>query len=89
MLALNREIKQLWIAGPLRKPGDASEVNREKEIDEKAARVSGLYTTLLAMEREAAKKSDAQQAIDPSSSSVKREGSDESHIKQEQEGTLG
>ncbi|KAI1367029.1 hypothetical protein F5Y08DRAFT_299811 [Xylaria arbuscula] len=87
LLALNREIKQLWIAGPLRKPGDASEVSREKEIDERAARVTTLYNTLLEMERDAAKKNDDQQAVDPSSSSssaMKQEEAEEPHVKQEQ-----
>ncbi|KAI0526420.1 hypothetical protein F5B22DRAFT_655585 [Xylaria bambusicola] len=83
LLALNREIKQLWIAGPLRKPGDASEVSREKEIDEKAARVSDLYNTLLELERKTAKKSHAQQGIDPSADMDVKKEQGESHIKQE------
>ncbi|KAI1743922.1 hypothetical protein F4680DRAFT_470424 [Xylaria scruposa] len=61
LLALNREIKQLWITGPLRKPGDADEKNLEKVIDERAARVSKLYNTLVELQNEAAKRNPAQQ----------------------------
>ncbi|KAI1822984.1 hypothetical protein F4861DRAFT_356816 [Xylaria intraflava] len=55
LLALNREIKQLWIAGPLRKPRDVDEEQREKEIDERAARVSKLYNMLLEMTNDTAR----------------------------------
>ncbi|TRX88710.1 hypothetical protein FHL15_010382 [Xylaria flabelliformis] len=61
LLALNREIKQLWITGPLRKPGDADEKNLEKVIDERAANVSKLYNTLVELQSEAAKRNPAQQ----------------------------
>ncbi|KAI0540836.1 hypothetical protein GGR58DRAFT_459140 [Xylaria digitata] len=63
LLALNREIKKLWISGPLRKPGDADEKNREKEMDQKAAQVSKLYNTLVELESKSAKKSAAQQPL--------------------------
>ncbi|RWA05874.1 hypothetical protein EKO27_g9230 [Xylaria grammica] len=63
LLALNREIKKLWIAGPLRKPGDADEKNLQKEIDEKASQVSKLYNTLVELESEAARKSATQKAL--------------------------
>ncbi|GAW21724.1 hypothetical protein ANO14919_112480 [Xylariales sp. No.14919] len=63
LLALNREIKKLWIAGPLRKPGDADEKNLQKEIDEKASQVSKLYNTLVELEIEAARKSATQKAL--------------------------
>lgn len=46
LLALSREIKMLWIAGPLQKPGDAGEKNREKMLDEKAHEVSRLWEEL-------------------------------------------
>ncbi|KAI0857218.1 hypothetical protein F4860DRAFT_490330 [Xylaria cubensis] len=61
LLALNREIKQLWITGPLRKPGDADEKNLEKVIDERAAKVSKLYNTLVELQYEAGKRNPAQQ----------------------------
>ncbi|KAI1108060.1 hypothetical protein F5Y14DRAFT_131278 [Nemania sp. NC0429] len=52
LLALSREIKKLWIAGPLRKPGDADEKTRERELDAQAAQVSGLYDDLVKLEIE-------------------------------------
>ncbi|KAI0460529.1 hypothetical protein F5B21DRAFT_452203 [Xylaria acuta] len=63
LLALNREIKQLWITGPLRKPGDAEEKNLEKVIDERAAGVSKLYNTLVELQNEPAKRTAAQQPL--------------------------
>ncbi|KAI1421678.1 hypothetical protein F5Y12DRAFT_718179 [Xylaria sp. FL1777] len=75
LLALSREIKQLWIAGPLRKPGDADEKHREKELDENAAQVSKLYNTLVELQTETAKKSAAQQALAAADDAdVKKEG---------------
>ncbi|KAH9887414.1 hypothetical protein F4778DRAFT_756600 [Xylariomycetidae sp. FL2044] len=47
LLALNREIKALWIRGPLRRPGDDHE--REAEIDRKADAVARLYGQVVAM----------------------------------------
>lgn len=52
LLALTREIKQLWIAGPLRKPGDADEQTRERKLDEQAHHVSNLYNELVALQIE-------------------------------------
>ncbi|KAJ8119260.1 hypothetical protein ONZ43_g3755 [Nemania bipapillata] len=64
LLVLTREIKTLWIVGPLRKPGDASEKIREKELDENAAKVSKLYDTLVELEAEnARRRNPAQQPI--------------------------
>ncbi|KAI0115894.1 hypothetical protein GGR51DRAFT_502506 [Nemania sp. FL0031] len=64
LLALTREIKQLWIVGPLRKPGNADEKNREKELDEKAHIVSKLHGNLVELQYEIARKrSVAQQAL--------------------------
>ncbi len=86
LLALSREIKKLWIAGPLRKPGDADEKNREKEIDEKAAQVSKLYNILVDLESQT-RKSTAQQA--PATAGeveVKKEGGD-IHVKHENKGS--
>ncbi|KAI2642721.1 hypothetical protein GGS21DRAFT_486546 [Xylaria nigripes] len=62
LLALNREIKQLWIAGPLRKARDADEESREKEIDERATRVSRLYNALMEMANDTARQA-TQQAL--------------------------
>ncbi|KAI3343776.1 hypothetical protein F4824DRAFT_494027 [Ustulina deusta] len=86
LLALSREIKKLWIAGPLRKPGDADEKHREKEIDEKAAQVSKLYNILVDLESQT-RKSTAQQA--PATAGeveAKKEGGD-IHVKHENEGS--
>ncbi|KAL7626529.1 hypothetical protein AAE478_003301 [Parahypoxylon ruwenzoriense] len=47
LLAINREIKTLWIRGPLRQPGDGEA--REAELDESAAHVTRLYDQVLAM----------------------------------------
>ncbi|KAI1155006.1 hypothetical protein F4825DRAFT_447911 [Nemania diffusa] len=90
LLALNREIKQLWIAGPLRKPGDASQKNREKEIDEQAAKVSKMYNILVELEAETArKKNTAQQPVatakDKQSVEVKKENAN-AHVKHENQG---
>ncbi|KAI0486789.1 hypothetical protein F4859DRAFT_510574 [Xylaria cf. heliscus] len=85
LVALNREIKQLWITGPLRKPGDADEKNVEKVIDERAARVSKLYNTLVELENEDAKKSAAQQPPDGPRVNVKNENG-ETSVKQEHQG---
>ncbi|KAI1751484.1 hypothetical protein F4782DRAFT_505110 [Xylaria castorea] len=89
LLALNREIKQLWITGPLRKPGDADEKNLEKVIDERAANVSKLYNTLVELQNEAAKKSAAQQqppsAPEGQRVDVKKENG-EAPVKQEYQG---
>ncbi|TGJ83946.1 hypothetical protein E0Z10_g4793 [Xylaria hypoxylon] len=83
LLALNREIKKLWIAGPLRKPGDADEKNREKEIDEKASQVSKLYNTLVELESEIAKKSAAQQALVAAEEAKVKKDDGNVHIKHE------
>ncbi|KAI0400368.1 hypothetical protein F4802DRAFT_585274 [Xylaria palmicola] len=83
LLALTREIKQLWIAGPLRKPGDTDEKQRERQLDEQAANVSALYDTVVRFEREKAAKVPAQQQPAPEESDslgVKKEDSD---VKQE------
>ncbi|KAI1495548.1 hypothetical protein F5X99DRAFT_123531 [Biscogniauxia marginata] len=47
LLALNREIKALWIRGPLRLPGEDD--SREAELDRKAELVTGLYGQIVAM----------------------------------------
>ncbi|KAI1306372.1 hypothetical protein F5Y03DRAFT_140604 [Xylaria venustula] len=85
LLSLSREIKQLWIAGPLRKPGDASEKNREKEIDEKAAQVSKLHNILVELQNETAKKSAAQQAPPAVEGAEAKEEGDHVQVKRENE----
>ncbi|KAI0976115.1 hypothetical protein F4678DRAFT_416013 [Xylaria arbuscula] len=82
LLALTHEIKQLWIVGPLRKPGDASEKSREKEIDEKAALVASLHNNLVELQNKNARKSAAQQAPPPAAEA--KEGGDV-HVKRESE----
>ncbi|KAI1075444.1 hypothetical protein F5B20DRAFT_559738 [Whalleya microplaca] len=47
LLALNREIKALWMRGPIRKPGEDD--GREAEIDRKAEAVAKLYDQVQAM----------------------------------------
>ncbi|OTA97719.1 hypothetical protein M434DRAFT_391651 [Hypoxylon sp. CO27-5] len=47
LLAITREIKALWIRGPLRQPGEDS--SREAEIDKQAETVTRLYDQALAM----------------------------------------
>ncbi|KAI1492107.1 hypothetical protein F5X96DRAFT_628381 [Biscogniauxia mediterranea] len=65
LLALNREIKALWIRGPLRLPGEDD--GREAEIDRKAELVTSLYGQIVAMknmmaaDKPAAKPLDQQQ----------------------------
>ncbi|KAJ8131876.1 hypothetical protein O1611_g1749 [Lasiodiplodia mahajangana] len=63
LLALTREIKQLWIVGPLRKPGDTDVKNREKELDEKAQVVSKLHSDLVELQYEFAKRRSVAQQI--------------------------
>ncbi|KAI0004787.1 hypothetical protein F4779DRAFT_599418 [Xylariaceae sp. FL0662B] len=54
LLALNREIKALWMRGPLRQPGEDD--GREAEIDRKAEMVTKLYDQAMAMRDLAIKK---------------------------------
>ncbi|KAI8628734.1 hypothetical protein F5Y19DRAFT_112302 [Xylariaceae sp. FL1651] len=70
LLALNREIKTLWMRGPLRKPGDAAEQAREKELDQQAAKVAELQNHLIAMHNEAAKKMPGRQPASASASTA-------------------
>lgn len=47
LLAINREIKALWIRGPLRQPGESD--TREAELDKQAADVARLYDRAIEM----------------------------------------
>ncbi|KAI1125047.1 hypothetical protein F5Y10DRAFT_15053 [Nemania abortiva] len=90
LLALTREIKQLWIAGPLRKPGDADEENRQKEMDEKAHRISKLHSDIVDLQYENAKRKSAAQQVpvppkDEQHAEVKTENTGV-HIKHEGQG---
>ncbi|KAI0902007.1 hypothetical protein F4806DRAFT_445330 [Annulohypoxylon nitens] len=58
LLAINREIKALWMRGPLRQPGEGDA--REAAIDAQAQSVAQLYDQALAM-RDAAVSREAQQ----------------------------
>ncbi|KAI1413645.1 hypothetical protein F5Y13DRAFT_160790 [Hypoxylon sp. FL1857] len=60
LLALNREIKALWIRGPLRQPGEDG--RREAELDEQALSVARLYDQALAMRDEAIRREAAARA---------------------------
>jgi hypothetical protein len=53
LLTINREIKALWIGGPLRKPGEGEE--RDAEIDKKAAVVQDLFNQVMAMKEKQTK----------------------------------
>ncbi|KAI1187078.1 hypothetical protein F5B17DRAFT_401175 [Nemania serpens] len=99
LLALTRDIKKLWIAGPLRKPGDADEQTREKELDKQAQEVSNIYNKLMAMQVENENKQrEARQAAAVSkkgkeiveakqeSGSGGGSGSSTTHIKREDQG---
>ncbi|KAI1842674.1 hypothetical protein JX265_002721 [Neoarthrinium moseri] len=46
LLQITREIKALWIKGPLRKPGE--DAAQQAELDSKARVVQGLYNELMA-----------------------------------------
>ncbi|KAK6086453.1 hypothetical protein SCUP234_01146 [Seiridium cupressi] len=50
LLVITREIKALWIKGPLRKPGQ--DAAQQAELDAKALRVQELYNTLMAQRLE-------------------------------------
>ncbi|KAI1344147.1 hypothetical protein F5Y15DRAFT_104153 [Xylariaceae sp. FL0016] len=59
LLSLNREIKRLWMIGPLRKPGD--EDDREAAMDKMAAQVVGLYSQVINLKNKEDAKKPAQQ----------------------------
>ncbi|KAH6654663.1 hypothetical protein BKA67DRAFT_565909 [Truncatella angustata] len=50
LLVITREIKALWIKGPLRKPGE--DAAQQAELDAKALRVQELYNALMAQRTE-------------------------------------
>lgn len=50
LLVITREIKALWIKGPLRKPGE--DAAQQAELDAKAVRVQELYNVLMAQRLE-------------------------------------
>ncbi|KAI0377152.1 hypothetical protein F5Y04DRAFT_285281 [Hypomontagnella monticulosa] len=54
LAAINREIKSLWIRGPLRKPGEDD--GREAQLDHQAKTVSDLFTQALKLRDEAIKR---------------------------------
>ncbi|OTA60752.1 hypothetical protein K449DRAFT_383482 [Hypoxylon sp. EC38] len=60
LLAITREIKALWIRGPLRQPGEDS--SREAEIDKQAETVTRLYDQALAMRNMAIRREAAARA---------------------------
>jgi hypothetical protein len=47
MLAITREIKALWIKGPIRKPGE--DRKQEEELDAKAEMVQDMYNQVMAL----------------------------------------
>ncbi|KAI0138568.1 hypothetical protein F4776DRAFT_618978 [Hypoxylon sp. NC0597] len=71
LLAITREIKALWIRGPLRQPGE--DTSREADLDKKAENVTRMYDQALemrakAISREAAAR--AQAGVGSSSSAA-------------------
>ncbi|KAI1396527.1 hypothetical protein F4819DRAFT_131550 [Hypoxylon fuscum] len=60
LFALNREIKYLWMRGPLRQPGEDD--GREAALDQKAQQVAGLYDRVLGMRDAAVSTQAAQRA---------------------------
>ncbi|KAI0166162.1 hypothetical protein GGR57DRAFT_445626 [Xylariaceae sp. FL1272] len=52
LLALNRELKQLWITGPLRDSNDAANQAREEHLDESARVVMSMSNQIIAMQNE-------------------------------------
>ncbi|KAI8956623.1 hypothetical protein F5Y11DRAFT_365122 [Daldinia sp. FL1419] len=60
LLAINREIKALWIRGPIRNPGDDS--TREAQLDQQAADVARLYDSAIQFREEAIRKENAAKA---------------------------
>ncbi|KAI1384760.1 uncharacterized protein F4822DRAFT_416185 [Hypoxylon trugodes] len=60
LLAINREIKALWIRGPLRQPGEDD--GREAEIDRQAEVVAGLYQRVQEMRDNAIRQQNQERA---------------------------
>ncbi|KAK6953106.1 hypothetical protein Daesc_005406 [Daldinia eschscholtzii] len=60
LLAISREMKALWIRGPLRQPGDND--NREAELDKRAAEVAQLYDRAIEMREAAIRRENAAKA---------------------------
>ncbi|KAI1268382.1 hypothetical protein F5Y18DRAFT_227071 [Xylariaceae sp. FL1019] len=52
LLALNRELKQLWITGPLRDSNDAANQAREEHLDEGARVVMSMSNHIIALQNE-------------------------------------
>ncbi|KAI1469285.1 uncharacterized protein F4812DRAFT_324617 [Daldinia caldariorum] len=60
LLAITREMKALWIRGPLRQPGEND--SREAELDKRAAEVVRLYDQALEMREAAVRRENAARA---------------------------
>ncbi|KAI1803062.1 hypothetical protein F4811DRAFT_526458 [Daldinia bambusicola] len=60
LLAITREMKALWIRGPLRQPGDND--SREAELDRRAAEVVQLFDQAVAMREAAVRRENAAKA---------------------------
>ncbi|RYP73357.1 hypothetical protein DL769_004230 [Monosporascus sp. CRB-8-3] len=73
LLALNREIKALWIRGPLRKPGENDGL--DAEIDRKSAAVADLYQKAMDMFEEK-KKAEARAGASSSAPGGEGKGKD-------------
>ncbi|OTB01377.1 hypothetical protein M426DRAFT_220332 [Hypoxylon sp. CI-4A] len=68
LIALSREIKALWIVGPLRQPGQ--DQNRESQLDQQALQVSRLYDQVVAMRDERIRQEARAQALAGASTSA-------------------
>ncbi|KAI1172179.1 hypothetical protein F4777DRAFT_524974 [Nemania sp. FL0916] len=74
LLALTRELKQLWIAGPLRKPGDADEKNLDKEIQNRITKIAENCNLLEELDTKVSQKVAAEQtSIAPEDEEAERE----------------
>ncbi|RYP43862.1 hypothetical protein DL768_009610 [Monosporascus sp. mg162] len=74
LLALNREIKALWIRGPLRKPGENDGL--DAEIDRRSVAVADMYQKVLDMFEEK-KKAEARAGASSSALGGEGQGKDE------------
>ncbi|RYO81927.1 hypothetical protein DL766_009847 [Monosporascus sp. MC13-8B] len=82
LVALNREIKALWMRGPLRKPGENDGL--DAEIDRKSAAVADMYQRVMDMFEEK-KKAEARAGAGASSSAPGAEIKGEEGVRKESE----
>ncbi|KAI0393992.1 hypothetical protein F5Y17DRAFT_281298 [Xylariaceae sp. FL0594] len=69
LLALSREIKALWVAGPLHKRS-AERDAAERETDERAATVAALYNQLIALQNAGMRRAEESAGVGPGSATA-------------------